>query len=387
MDKWTCQCGTVNDARFCTSCGLPREKADIHKKENYTPDTLDINLADNKTNVNAPSKGENIVVTIQNKRHMTMILIVAALLLVAYFGYGKIIEYRYENECSRYVKLTSDFNNTLSAIYDLSGDPEEEARKQVIDGLKEESEEAKEIQQYFISSVLPDTVLPVKDRIINALQKHIDVIESMTEIVAYDGSMVGKDSGSVNKKLHKLSDDCEKDWNKLRSYADLSFMGKRFDDLVDVDDISSSLSSYLSSKKAFDENKWREEEKKQREEKLAENAKQQSLGSTVADEAAKVLYAYHDNITKKNLKAAYDCTSSNWQGHVGYDGWSQGFKTTISSEVSDVRCTSSNESQVVLNYVLTAVDNPGGVKKFNGTAVLIKTDKGWKIDNMENKVR
>lgn len=384
MSKWTCQCGTVNEAKFCTSCGLPREEAAVREIVNNEPD---INSVDNKENVNAFTNGGNIAAGIQNKRNMTMVLIAAVLLLAAYFGYGKIIEYRYENECSRYVKLTSDFNNTLSALYDLNGDPEEEARKQVLDDLKKESETAKEIQQYVISSTLPDSALPVKDRTINALQKHIDVIDSMAEIVAYDGSMVGKDSGSVNKKLHKLFEDCEKDWNKLSSYADLSFMGKRFDDLVDIDDVRSSLDSYLSSKKAFDENKWREEEKKQREEKLAEKAKQQSLGSAAADEAAQVLYAYHGNITKKNLKAAYDCTSSNWQGHVSYDGWSQGFKTTVSSEVSDVRCTSSSANQVVLNYVLTAVDNPGGARKFNGTAVLIKTDKGWKIDNMENKAR
>lgn len=375
MSKWICQCGTVNEAKFCTSCGLPREEAEVREIVNNEPD---INSVDNKENVNVFTNGGNIAAGIQNKRHMTIILIAAVLLLAAYFGYGKAIEYRYENECSKYVKLTSDFNNTLSALYDLNGDPEEEARKQVIDDLKKESETAKEIQQYFISSTLPDSALPVKDRTINALQKHIDVIDSMAEIVAYDGSMVGKDSGSVNKKLHKLFEDCEKDWNKLRTYADLSFMGKRFDDLVDIDDVRSSLDSYLSSKKAFDENKWREEEKKQREEKLAEKAKQQSLGSAAADEAAQVLYAYHGNITKKNLKAAYDCTSSNWQGHVGYDGWSQGFKTTVSSEVSDVRCTSSSANQVVLNYVLTAVDNPGGARKFNGTAVLIKTDKGWK---------
>lgn len=106
MSKWICQCGTVNEAKFCTSCGLPREEAEVREIVNNEPD---INSVDNKENVNAFTKGGNIAAGIQNKRHMTMILIAAVLLLAAYFGYGKAIEYRYENECSKYVKLTSDF--------------------------------------------------------------------------------------------------------------------------------------------------------------------------------------------------------------------------------------------------------------------------------------
>ena len=44
----------------------------------------------------------------------------------------------------------------------------------------------------------------------------------------------------------------------------------------------------------------------------------------------------------------------------------------------------ANENQVVLNYRLTAVDNPGGTKQFSGKVVIIRQANGWKIDQMEN---
>ena len=39
----------------------------------------------------------------------------------------------------------------------------------------------------------------------------------------------------------------------------------------------------------------------------------------------------------------------------------------------------------MLTYTLKAVDNPGGTQYFKGTAVLIKENDGWKIDEVTNK--
>ncbi|MDD3114216.1 MAG: hypothetical protein PHQ44_00585 [Anaerovibrio sp.] len=107
----------------------------------------------------------------------------------------------------------------------------------------------------------------------------------------------------------------------------------------------------------------------------------------IASAAGAVLVNYHKNITKSNYRTAYNCTSDGWQGRVGYEGWAKGFKTTISSEVSNIQYDSVSDDRVVVRYVLTAVDNPGGTRRFNGKAVIIKTSEGWKIDNMEHEAR
>ena len=98
-----------------------------------------------------------------------------------------------------------------------------------------------------------------------------------------------------------------------------------------------------------------------------------------------VLQAFHRNITNKNYREAYNCLSGNYQSAVSYEGWAPGFRTTVSSTVSDVKIESQTDSQAVLTYILKAVDNPGGTQYFRGTAVLVRTPNGWKIDEITNK--
>ena len=122
------------------------------------------------------------------------------------------------------------------------------------------------------------------------------------------------------------------------------------------------------------------------ESKKAENTEQVKTRNNAEDSAA-ILKRYHSNITDGNYRGAYACTSDAWQSRVGYEGWAKGFATTVSSEVSNITVESSSDNQVILDYTLKAVDNPGGTKYFNGRAVMIKTSSGWKIDDMKHKVK
>ena len=106
--------------------------------------------------------------------------------------------------------------------------------------------------------------------------------------------------------------------------------------------------------------------------------------------AAETLISFHKNITEKNFRTAYDCLSYDFQNIMSYDGWVPGFKTTVSSNVSQIRVVSESENFITLAYILTAVDNINGTTqtaKFNGTVELVKEGDRWKIDRIENKVR
>ncbi len=104
-------------------------------------------------------------------------------------------------------------------------------------------------------------------------------------------------------------------------------------------------------------------------------------------EAANTLSQFHDNITKKDLRKAYDCMSPNMQKRVSYEGWAPGFKTTVSSEIYDVKVAFENNDRMALTYFLKTVDNPGGEKNYTGTAVMAKTAMGWKIEEITNKLK
>ena len=99
-----------------------------------------------------------------------------------------------------------------------------------------------------------------------------------------------------------------------------------------------------------------------------------------------ILQLFYQNITNKDYRKAYHFLSKDFQASASYDAWAAGFRTTVSSTVSDVKVESQTGSQTVLTYTLKAVDNPGGTNYFRGTAVLIWTDAhGWRIDDMTNK--
>ena len=104
-------------------------------------------------------------------------------------------------------------------------------------------------------------------------------------------------------------------------------------------------------------------------------------------EAKNVLQSFHRHITYKNFKDAYDCFSYELQGKIPYEGWVDGFRSTVHSTVSDIKVASKSSNQIILTYYLQAEDNPGGIKNFSGTAVLIKNGNSWKLDDITNKER
>lgn len=127
-------------------------------------------------------------------------------------------------------------------------------------------------------------------------------------------------------------------------------------------------------------------------EKNSEETRESSVGSVPKPAAVRktpiqVLQAFHQNITNKRYREAYNYLSADFQNYVSYEGWAPGFRTTVSSSVSNVKIASQSDSQVVLTYILKAVDNPGGTRYFRGTATIIKTEDGWKIDEIMNKAQ
>ncbi len=107
---------------------------------------------------------------------------------------------------------------------------------------------------------------------------------------------------------------------------------------------------------------------------------------TPREEAVKAFSAFHREITGHNLKMAYSYFGQNIQNEMLYDGWAPGFANTVSSTPKEIEVEEESEDRVVLKYNLEAVDNPGGTKNYTGTAILVKTDSGWKIDDMENQL-
>ena len=121
------------------------------------------------------------------------------------------------------------------------------------------------------------------------------------------------------------------------------------------------------------------------EQQKSQNATQSNMSQQNQESPKQVLQKFHQNITNKNYRKAYNCLSDDFQNSMSYEGWKQGFRTTVSSKASNIQVSSQTETETVLTYILKAEDNPGGTHYFQGTAVLVKTPNGWKIDDIMNK--
>ena len=93
---------------------------------------------------------------------------------------------------------------------------------------------------------------------------------------------------------------------------------------------------------------------------------------------------YHKAITNKNYREAYETLSYRQRERVGdYDSWVKGFADTISSEVSSMTLTSSEENAYTFDYTLTARDRHNGgnvkVQVFEGQVTMAKDKGRWYV--------
>ena len=101
--------------------------------------------------------------------------------------------------------------------------------------------------------------------------------------------------------------------------------------------------------------------------------------------AAKTAFInYHKAITNKNYREAYETLSYKQRERVGdYDSWVKGFADTITSEVSSMTLTSSEEGVHSFNYTLTARDRHavGNIKVqvFEGQVTMAEDKGRWYV--------
>lgn len=124
-----------------------------------------------------------------------------------------------------------------------------------------------------------------------------------------------------------------------------------------------------------------EQQQQKQEEKTAapiENPREASI---------KTFRAYHENLTKHDFQQAWACFDREMQDYFNYDSWVSGHQVTSKSNPYDIKVVSESPEKVILTYTLQTVDNPGGEKVFDGKAVIIKTENGWKINDVENALK
>ena len=108
------------------------------------------------------------------------------------------------------------------------------------------------------------------------------------------------------------------------------------------------------------------------------------------EQAARVFVSYHKAITSGDFATAYSLMDSNQQARLGPSlrDFAQGYRTTISSEVTDLNLVSTSDNFIVMKYVLDSRDRDNGsvlYQQFAGEVQMTKVDGEWKIHYTESK--
>lgn len=94
---------------------------------------------------------------------------------------------------------------------------------------------------------------------------------------------------------------------------------------------------------------------------------------------------YHSLITSHKLWEAYQMYSDTLKGQVAYQGWAEGYASTLSSLPQDIHVLQSDSNHVSLSFRLQAkdrIDNNDSTQYFEGTCSLVKAGNDWKIDEI-----
>ncbi len=356
QETWKCpNCGIENNSKFCEHCGQPRP----------------VDLPENQGSNHAPIHQQNDTSkALINKKNL-MIGIAFSVLIGS--GAGWYYYNTYSTVCTDAIQQTEEVQEIASEI--------------------SENESLNASTEAGLGKVnLGDTIESVRTNL--GSEKGVEhrannmtayVYEDMTVIVS--GNTVSALESNSEKVATKrgVHQGAALD-EVIAAYGDSSIKSD-FDNLVlyEYDVSGSGGNNYrirfaVNSEKLVDYISIREVPKES-----GAQVKYEIDKNEIVNVAQRTLYRFHELITKHQLREAYACLSPEFQSSMSYDGWANGFKTTVRSSVSNVRAISVDSEKVVVTYDLTAVDSPGGTSHFKGTATIIRIASGWKLDEIINK--
>lgn len=191
------------------------------------------------------------------------------------------------------------------------------------------------------------------------------------------GLHVGSNYGEVEEQYGTNSKNMDLEDLTLHEYPFTSLDGQYGLLRFAID--KSNRVNYISIRIVEEESEPKEEPKKE-EKKIDNNAEQ----------AAIAFVNYHKAITRGDFVTAFSIMSSDQQSRMGPSlrDFSNGYKSTISSEITNLELVSSSSDFVVMKYVLDARDKIGGdtlYQQFAGEVEMAKIDGEWKIYSTKSK--
>ena len=258
-EGWICsRCGTENKTgKFCLKCGAPKEAGAVPAAavpagnaapaaQGYTPG---VGQAVTPAVPAAPLHTAPAPKTPMSK-NTKGILVVLVLLVVAYFGYGMVIEKLYDSKCEEFITLSSEVHKNIEAVADLDGDSDAEETKRIAEQFAAESAKLAEIHDSLAGKTPPDAVKLQHDKLLSVIERDQEVLTKAGEVLQYDERVTTqkaqKEYGEVYKGFRSAL-------QKLNSAADgVTVKGREVKSVLAYDSFDANIKGYIDKKLAKD---------------------------------------------------------------------------------------------------------------------------------------
>lgn len=365
------RCGAENDddALFCEQCGAklasrPEQKAVSKPVPTPEPKSASQPVPKSvpKASVMPREPKENTAPAVsnffnENKKLIIGVVIAAVLAIGGFFAFGSASESGYQKACvSVSGQLQKENAKFLDNAKKYMGAASGDERAKVVSDMKASVDRIHSMKDSYSKSKVPSKYNDVDHKIKELFDRQATIYEDVLTI--YESTA----EQDIDKKVEGLSKHIEATKQLARDLdapanSELKIPGTAFADAVRDND---SLASVV----------------------MKHRVRSQGSGATGA------FTKYHKDISSHHMNDAYNAFSDGFKAKVPYSGWVSGYNTTISSEPSNIKTISSNDSQAQLSFTLKARDRANGkilVQVFEGTCTLVKANNQWKIDEIISK--
>lgn len=249
-NSWTCMhCGkTDNHGKFCKQCGVEKNGSQAMDSQG-TVDAKSTTQAQGQV-IYTMQQDSNQTATVSKGKPMSKttkgVIVVALLLVVAYFGYGMVIEKLYFSKCENFIALSADTSKAIADIADLNGDSGAEETKQIVSQFDATAEKLGEIHDSLAGMKAPDTMKNQHEKLLTVIERDKDVLTKAGAILKYEDRVI---SPAEQKKYAEAYDAYGKAMQELRaSMNDVTIKGREVKQILGYDKFEANMRKYVNKK-------------------------------------------------------------------------------------------------------------------------------------------
>ena len=263
---WTCQtCGkTDNKGKFCSKCGQDRMlQHPTRTVENHNTEQYGTGRVNNTVPRAVPSAAKPL-----SKRSKGIIAVII-FIVIAYFGYGTVVEKLYDSKCDEFISMSADIAKAIDSIDDLNGDSGSEESKKVAERFESYAAQLGKLHDSLAEMKPPETMKDKHEPFLKFIENEQAVMTQISEVLKYDVRTYDRTTQQEYGKVYQKYRLAENGLNS--SGSGIKIKDKDLNTLINYGKAELTLQAYIEKKIKLDSKYFAEKNKEYQARKKASN--------------------------------------------------------------------------------------------------------------------